>query len=63
MEYSLRAQCTYLVIFGSKLVQALLNDMIAIQILDKHYNMKAQSKNDRMYLSIVFEVSLALSCK
>jgi hypothetical protein len=32
--------------------------MIAVQVLDKHYNMKAECNNDRMDLSIVSEISL-----
>jgi hypothetical protein len=32
--------------------------MIAIQVLDKHYNMKAECDNDRVDLSIVSKISL-----
>ena len=32
--------------------------MVAVQILDKHYNMKAERNDDRMDLSIVSKISL-----
>jgi hypothetical protein len=32
--------------------------MVAVQVLDKHYNMKAECNDDGMDLSIVFKVSL-----
>jgi hypothetical protein len=32
--------------------------MIAVQVLDKHYNVKAECKNDRMDLSIVSKMGL-----
>jgi hypothetical protein len=32
--------------------------MIAVQVLDKHDNMKAECNNDRMDLSIVSKISL-----
>jgi len=47
-----------LIIFWGQLVQAFLNNMIAVQVLDKHYNMKAECNNDRMDLSIVSKISL-----
>ena len=53
-------QISYLIIFRSKLVETLLNDMVSVEVLDKHYNMEAQSKYDGVNLSIVFEVSLAI---
>jgi hypothetical protein len=48
----------YLVVLVSKLVQAFLNDMVSVQVLDEHYHMQAKRDNDRMYLSIVSEISL-----
>lgn len=32
--------------------------MIAVQVLDKHYNVEAERNNDGMNLSIVSEISL-----
>ena len=49
---------TYLIVFGSQLVQTFLNDMISVQVLDKHNNMEAECNNDRMDLSIVSNISL-----
>jgi hypothetical protein len=51
----------YLVIFWGQLVEALLDNVIAVQVLDEHNNVKAECDNDGMYLSIVSEISL-LSC-
>ena len=48
----------HLIILRSQLVQAFLNNMVAVQILDKHYNMKAERNDDRMDLSIVSKISL-----
>ena len=49
---------TYLIVFRGQLVETLLDDVIPVEILDKHYDMEAQSKYDGVNLSIVFEVSL-----
>ena len=48
----------HLVVLGNELVEALLDDVIAVEVLDKHYDMEAQGEYNRVYLSIVFEVSL-----
>jgi hypothetical protein len=32
--------------------------MVTVQVLDKHYNMKAERNDDRMNLSIVSKISL-----
>lgn len=37
---------TDLIVLGSQLVQALLNDMVAVQILDQGYNMKTEREDD-----------------
>jgi hypothetical protein len=38
--------------------------MVAIQVFDKHYNMKAEHKDDRMDLNIVSMICLNLpACK
>ena len=47
-----------LIVFRSKLVEAFLNNMVAIQVLDKHYNVKAERNDNRMNLSIVSKISL-----
>jgi hypothetical protein len=41
----------HLIFLRSQLVQAFLDNMVAVQILDKHYNMKAERNDDRMDLS------------
>jgi hypothetical protein len=48
----------YLIVFRSELVQALLNDVISVQVLDENNNMQAQSQNNGMNLSIVSLISL-----
>lgn len=48
-----------LIILRSKLVQALLNDVIAIQILNQCDNRKAESNDDGMDLDVAFRVSLS----
>ena len=53
-----RLQRTNLIVLRSQLVETLLDNMIAVQVLDKHYNMKAECNNDRMNLSIVSMISL-----
>jgi hypothetical protein len=35
-----------------------LNNEISVEILDEHYNMKAECKNNRMNLSVVSMISL-----
>jgi hypothetical protein len=48
----------YLVILWSKLVQAFLNNMVSVQVLDQHHYVKAECNNDSMNLSIVSKISL-----
>jgi hypothetical protein len=48
----------HLVIFRCKLVETFLNNVISVEILDEHYNMKAECKNNRMNLSVVSMISL-----
>ena len=50
--------CTYLIILRRQLVEALLNDMVAVEVLDQNDDVKAKSDNDRMNLSIVSNISL-----
>jgi len=39
-----------LIILGHKFVEALLNDVVTIQILDQSYYMEAKGENDRVDL-------------
>jgi hypothetical protein len=48
----------HLVIFRCELVETFLNNVIPVEILDEHYNMKAECKNNRMNLSVVSMISL-----
>ena len=48
----------HLVVLGGELVQALLDDMVAVQILDQHHHVQAQRKDDGVNLAIASEVSL-----
>lgn len=50
-----------LVIFWSELVEALLNDMVTIEVLDQSHHMKAKRENDRIDLSIIAVISLSPS--
>ena len=49
---------TNLVILRRELVQALLNDMVAIQILDQNNDVQAERDDDRMNLRMRSVVSL-----
>jgi len=49
---------TCLIVLWSKLVQALLNDMVTIQVLDQNNNMEAKCDDDGVNLSIVAVISL-----
>ena len=49
---------TNLIVFGGQFVQALLNDMITIQVFDKHHNMQAERDNNRVNLAMVSMISL-----
>lgn len=53
----------YLVVLRSQLVEALLDHMVAIEILDEHNNVKAERDDDRMDLGVVSEISLYPSHK
>ena len=53
-----KAKWIYLVILRRELVQALLNDMIAIQVLDQDHDVQAQRDDDRMNLRVRSVVSL-----
>ena len=35
-----------------------MDNVVTVQVLDKHYNMKAERNDDRMNLSIVSKISL-----
>lgn len=48
----------YLVILRGELVETLLNDMVAVEILDKHNNMEAERDNNGVNLNIVSLISL-----
>jgi hypothetical protein len=47
-----------LVILRRQFVQALLDDMIPIQILDEHHNVQTERDNDRVNLAMVSMISL-----
>ena len=49
---------TDLVILRRELVQALLNDMVAIQVLDQDHDVQAKRDDDRMNLRVRSVVSL-----
>ena len=40
----------YLVVLGHELVEALLNDVVAIQVLDQNDDVQTQSDDDRVDL-------------
>ena len=48
----------YLIILRRQLVEAFLDDVVTIQILDENNNMKAECNNDGVDLSIISMVSL-----
>jgi hypothetical protein len=47
-----------LVILRYKLVKAFLNDMVAVEVLDEHYNVQAQRDDDRMNLATIKSVNV-----
>ncbi|SRR6266702_887565 len=49
---------TNLIILWRQFVQALLNDMIPIQVLDEHHNVQTERDNDRVNLAMVSMISL-----
>lgn len=48
----------YLVVLRGELVETFLNDMVAVEVLDKHNNMEAECHNNRVNLNIVSLISL-----
>lgn len=52
---------SHLIVLWGQFVQALLDYMIPVQILDQHYNMETESKDDGVDLSIVSDISLHTS--
>ena len=48
----LKSNISYLVVFGCKLVQALLNDMISIEVLDQNNDVETECDDDRVNLAI-----------
>ncbi len=49
---------TDLVVFRRQFIQALLDDVIAVQVLNEHNNMEAERDDDRMNLAMVSMISL-----
>lgn len=62
-NYTIQKTMTNLVVLGSQLVQAFLNDVATIKILDEHHHVNAQRHDDGMNLCIVTMVSLLFICK
>ncbi len=56
-----RKSYAHLVIFGRQLIQALLNDMIPVQILNQHNNVHAEGDYDGVDLRVVTQISLLCS--
>ena len=53
----------YLIIFRGQLIEAFLNDMVTVQILDENDDMKTECHNNGVDLSIISMISLLLTCK
>jgi hypothetical protein len=49
---------TDLVVFGRQFIQTLLDDVIAVQVLNEHNNVEAERDDDRMNLAMVSMISL-----
>ena len=49
---------THLVILRSQLVQAFLDDVISVEVLDEHDDVQTKRDDNRVDLSIVSEISL-----
>jgi DNA-directed RNA polymerase alpha subunit len=49
---------TDLVVFRRQFIQALLNDVIAVQVLNEHNNVETERDYDRMNLAMVSMISL-----
>ena len=47
-----------MVILRRKLVQALLDDVVAVKVLDEDDDVQAERENDRMNLDVAAKVSL-----
>jgi len=48
----------YLVVLRGEFVETLLNDMVAIEVLDEHDNMEAERDDNGVNLGIVSLISL-----
>lgn len=48
----------YLIVLRSEFVQTFLNDMVAVEVLDKHNNMEAERDDNGVNLDIVSLISL-----
>jgi hypothetical protein len=53
-----RSDAPHLVILRCEFVETFLYDVVSVEVLDKHYNMEAERKNNRMNLSVVSMISL-----
>lgn len=49
---------TDLVVFGRQFIQTLLDDVIAVQVLNENNNVEAERDDDRMNLAMVSMISL-----
>ena len=49
---------TDLVVFRRQFIQALLDDVITVQVLNEHNNVEAERDDDRMNLAMVSMISL-----
>jgi hypothetical protein len=48
----------YLIVLRGEFVQTFLNDMVAVEVLDKHNNMEAERDDNGVNLDIVSLISL-----
>jgi hypothetical protein len=48
----------YLIIFGCKFIETFLDNMVAVEVLNQHDDMSAQSKYDGVYLRVEANVGL-----
>jgi hypothetical protein len=53
---------TCLVVLECQLVQAFLDDMVSVEVLDENHHMEAECDNDRVDLHIVTSISLKAAC-
>jgi hypothetical protein len=49
---------TYLIIFGCKFIETFLDNMVAVEVLNQHDDVSAQSKYDGVYLRVEANVGL-----